>query len=215
MTIGKMENPVRGFLHGTAAAAAVVGTVALVLRASSTSAAIGGLVFGMGLFAVYLTSSLYHSVPWAPLNKRRMQRADHAMVFVLIAGTYTPVALLALDGLLQFVTLGGAWLVAAVGIGQHVVFPRSDQRWSIVLASVMGWLAVGIVYPMSQAAGSAAVALMVLGGVFYFGGMLMMVSGRPKLWPNVFSAHELFHVFTIVAGVLHFVATYRYFVPLG
>lgn len=215
MTIGKMENPVRGFLHGSAAIAALVGTIALVSHANTVNAAVGGLIFGLGLFAVYLTSSLYHSVPWAPLNKRRMQRADHAMVFILIAGTYTPVALLALDGIVQWITLMGAWMIAAIGIGQHILFPRADQRYSIVLASVMGWLALGIVYPMAQAAGAAAVGLMALGGVFYFGGMLMMVSGRPRLWPSVFSAHELFHVFTIVAGILHFVATYRYFVPLG
>ncbi|HEX9854129.1 MAG TPA: hemolysin III family protein [Acidimicrobiia bacterium] len=214
LKLGRMENPVRGFLHGTAAVAALVATIALMLRATTVTGMLAGLVFGIGLVAVYVTSSLYHSIPWGPRNKVRMQRADHAMIFVLIAGTYTPVAA-ALGGRLALLTLLVAWSIAITGILQHLAFPRHDQRLSIALATTMGWLAVAILWPMAQAGGPAAVILIAVGGVFYTVGMVFMVTRRPRLWPRVFSAHELFHVFVIVGSTCHFAANYRYFLPLA
>lgn len=97
-TLGKMQNPVRGFLHGAAAVAAVAGTVFLVVRAPSWGLRIGVIVFGVALVSLYTTSSLYHAVPWRETWKKRMQRLDHSMVLVLIAGTYTPVVIATFDG---------------------------------------------------------------------------------------------------------------------
>ena len=90
-TLGKMQNPVRGLLHGSAAVAAVVGGLLLILQADTWPSRIALLVFVLAMVALYTTSSLYHSIPWRELWKQRMQRIDHAMIFVLIAGTHTPV----------------------------------------------------------------------------------------------------------------------------
>ncbi|MEN8238020.1 MAG: hemolysin III family protein, partial [Actinomycetota bacterium] len=91
-TLGKMQNPVRGFLHGTSAIVAVFGTVFLALSSPDWGIRTGAIVFGLAMVALYGTSSLYHAVPWRVEWKQRMQRLDHSMILVLIAGTYTPVA---------------------------------------------------------------------------------------------------------------------------
>lgn len=214
-TLGKMQNPVRGILHGTAAVAAAVGAVALWLRAPSWPSRVALVVFGLGLIALYTTSSLYHSVPWRGVWKGRMQRLDHAMIFVLIAASYTPVAAIALDGAWRWGTLAFVWIIAVIGVGQQALFPREQNTFGIALMTTMGWAAVAIVFPFGQAAGATAVWLLALGGVLYTGGMVMMVTGRPRLWPRVFSAHELFHVCVVVASILHFTVTWRYVIPLA
>ncbi|NND04708.1 MAG: hemolysin III [Acidimicrobiia bacterium] len=213
--LGKMQHPVRGFLHGSAAIAAVVGGIALVLRASTVGGKIAAGVFGLGMVALYTTSSLYHSVPWREIWNGRMRRLDHSMIFVLIAATYTPIAWLVLEGNLRFVTLGVAWGIAAIGIGQQGFFPREESNFSIALMTTMGWLSLFIMIPIARRAGMAAVVLMALGGILYTVGMVFLVTNRPKLWPRVFSYHELFHVLVVTATTMHFIVAWRYVVPLA
>ncbi len=212
-TLGRMENPVRGFLHGTAALAAVVGTVFLVVRSPNWGIRVGVIVFGFALVSLYTTSSLYHAVPWRDAWKYRMQRLDHAMILVLIAGTYTPVAIAALDGTLRWVVLGVAWGTVAVGAAQHIFFPRDSQAFSMALGAGMGWLGVTIAWKIVPELGWAASGLALLGGVIYTLGILLLVTNRPRLWPRVFSYHEVFHVMVIVASFVHFVMVWQYVLP--
>lgn len=210
-----MQNPVRGFLHGGSAVLAAAGTIFMLVHAPSWPSRLALAAFGIGLVALYTTSSLYHSIPWRQVWKRRMQRADHAMIFVLIAGTYTPVSAIALDGTLSVISLVGAWGIAAVGIGQQLLFPRDRNTFGIALMTTLGWLALFIMWPFASNAGIAAVAWFAAGGVLYTVGMVMLVTQRPRLWPRVFSYHEAFHVLVVTASVLHFTATWRYVVPLA
>ncbi len=211
-----MQNPVRGFLHGTAAVAAVVGTVVLMVRAPTWPARIAVLVFGLGMLALYTTSSLYHSIPWREVWKRRMRRADHSMIFVLIASSYTPIAIIVLDGAWRLTTVIVVWSVAIVGIVHKLAMRTVDRNaFSIVLMVVLGWLAVPIMVPVAQRAGVLAVLLIGLGGVLYTVGMVFLVTGWPRLWPRVFSSHELFHVLVVAASGLHYLVAYRYVVPLA
>ena len=214
-TLGKMQNPVRGFLHGTAAVAALVGGIFLFVRAATWTSRIAVVVFALAMVALYTTSSLYHSIPWREVWKRRMQRVDHAMIFVLIAGSYTPAATFALDGAWRWGTLAAVWGVALVGIGQQGFFPTDRNTFGIALMTVLGWAAVALMVPVARAAGVGAVALLAAGGVLYTVGMVIVVTGRPRLWPRVFSAHEVFHVLVVAASTLHFTATWRYLVPAG
>jgi hemolysin III len=209
-TLGKMQNPVRGLLHGIAAVLSLVGTVLLVVRAENGKALIASIVFGSALLALYTTSSLYHSVPWREAWKRRMQRLDHAMIFVLIAATYTPMVLLMLGGWWQWVALSTAWGIALVGIIQRMLGSMDRHVLSFTLMLVQGWLAVPIMVPLASRAGTGAVVLIAIGGALYTVGMVFKVTGWPRLWPRVFSAHELFHVFVVAASALHWTATYRY-----
>ena len=215
LTLGKMQNPVRGFLHGTAATASLVGTGFLVGRAPAWPSRIALLVFGLGLAALYTTSSVYHSVPWREPWRRRMQRLDHSMIFVLIAATYTPIAVIVLDGMWRWGTLTIVWGLTVVGIGQHILYPRPEQNFSIALATSMGWVAGVAAVPLARRAGLGAVALAALGGILYTMGMVFLVTNRPRLWPRVFSYHELFHVLVVAASVVHFTMTWRYVVPLA
>lgn len=215
ITLGKMQNPIRGFLHGAAAIAGLVGAIFLVMRIPSVGGKLAGAVFGLGMVALYTTSSLYHSIPWQDIWNKRMQRLDHSMIFMLIAGTYTPIAWIALDGWLRVTTLIVVWTLALVGIGQQSFFPRTKNTFGIALMTTLGWLAVFIMIPFAQRAGAVAVALMALGGALYTVGMVFLVTNRPRLWPRVFSYHELFHVMVVAATSLHFVATWRYVAPLA
>lgn len=214
-TLGKMQNPVRGFLHGAAAVAAFIGAIFLVMRIPSLGGKLAATVFGVGMVALYTTSSLYHSIPWQEIWNKRMQRLDHSMIFVLISGTYTPVAWIALDGWLRTATLIVAWTIALVGIGQQSFFPRTRNTFGIALMTTLGWLAVFIMIPLAQRAGGVAVLLMGMGGLLYTVGMVFLVTNRPRLWPRVFSYHELFHVMVVSATGLHFLVTWRYVAPLA
>ncbi len=211
ISLGRMQNPVRGFLHGGAALiAAALGIPLLLMRASSATALIGGLVFGLALVALYVTSALYHTIPWGTVWKRRMRRLDHSMIFVLIVGTFTPVALVGLDGTVRLVALAIGWTIAVVGIVHQIMTKTPGMALSIALKATLGWLSVLVMIPLAHTLGVMPVVLLAIGGAVYTVGMVLLVTERPRLWPRVFSYHELFHVLTIVASTFHFVVAYRY-----
>ncbi len=216
LVLGKMQNPVRGFLHGTAALLSMVALVALVSRTSGdVPRMISMIVFGASAFALYTTSSLYHSVPWKALWKQRMQRLDHSMIFLLIAGTYTPIAFNVLDGTMRWSTLGMVWGAAIGGIVQKVFFPQIRNWLSIALSMVMGWLAVIPLPRLIDRLGFRAVALLLLGGLFYSVGMVLLVTRRPRMRPEVFSYHEVFHVFVVLGTIVHFLFIAWYVAPIA
>jgi len=210
-----MQNPVRGFLHGGAAVASVLGTIALVVRVSSWQARVSVIVFGLGLVALYSTSSLYHSIPWRTLWKIRMQKLDHAMIFVLISATYTPIAWIALDDPIRIITLAVAWSIAVAGIAQKMITSRRRESLSIALMVTLGWISVPLMYPIAQKVGWSPVVLLAAGGVLYTIGMVCLVTNWPRLWPRVFSYHEVFHVFVVAASLFHFTVAYVYIAPLA
>ena len=214
-TLGKMQNPVRGFLHGGAAVTSVVGTIFLIMRAPHWPARIAAVVFGLGLLGLFTTSSLYHSIPWREAGKLRMQRLDHSMIFVLIAASYTPIAVMILEGTWRWIALAVAWGIALVGILNRVFAPMDRHVFSFSLMLILGWLSVPIMFPLASRAGTTAVVLMAIGGGLYTVGMIFKVTRWPKLWPLVFSAHELFHLFVVAASAVHWTATYRYVLTAG
>ncbi len=214
--LGKMTNPVRGFLHGTAAIVALVGAIILF------SIAPGGLwrrlsffVFGLSLVGLYSVSSLYHSIPWRGIHKRRMQRLDHVMIYILIAGTFTPLAVNVLDGWLRWATLGVQWGIVAVGVAEKTIRRTPSDNLSIALQTTQGWLALLLLWPLSSRLPWTAILLIGLGGLFYTVGMVFLVTNRPRLWPRVFSYHEVFHLMVIAASILHFAAISRYVLRFG
>ena len=137
------------------------------------------------------------------------------MIFVLIAASYTPIGVIVLDGWLTWVTIVVVWGTAFTGILLVLVLSPSKHGISIALMMVLGWLSLPLMVPVAAEAGTAAVALLAIGGVLYSAGMVFLVTERPRLWPRVFSHHELFHVFVIGAAALHFAATFRYLAPLA
>ncbi len=211
LALGKMQNPVRGFLHGTAAVVFVVGGGFLWVRGSGDLARqIALLVFALSLVALYSVSSLYHSVPWREIAKERMRRLDHSMIYVLVAGTYTPVAFIVLDGWLRWAALGTVWAIAFAGIGQKAFLPRLGHGFSIGLQTTQGWFALLLLVPLAQRLPWPALLLAALGGLLYTVGMVLYATRRPRLWPRVFSYHEVFHIFVVAGSAVHYAMTFWY-----
>jgi hemolysin III len=214
MTLGRMQNPVRGFLHGGAAVAALAGTVYLVYRAwGDTAALVGSLVFGFALLIMYTVSSLYHSIPWGTDWKRRLQRVDHSMIYLVVAGTFTPIAIAGLDGASMWWCLGLVWAIAVVGIALKFVLPTVSTGLSVTLQLTMGWTVILWIPQIWDSLGPGAIVFIAIGGVFYTIGSVFFLTKRPRLFPRTFSYHELFHVFVILASVFHFLAIAIYAVP--
>jgi hemolysin III len=215
-TLGWMQNPVRGLLHGACALLSIVGAAALWSRANGDlSQRSALLVFGLSLVCLYTVSSAYHSIPWGRVWKGRMQRIDHAMIYVLIAGTYTPLAVIVLEGWLRIAALGTVWGITAAGVAQKLWWPRLSHRYSVALQVAQGWLAVLLVVPLSERLAWPAVGLLLLGGLFYTVGTVAFATQRPRLWPRVFSYHEIFHVFVVGGSASHYAMTFVYVARFG
>lgn len=208
-----MQNPVRGLLHGSAAVLSLAGAVALIARVASWSGRIAVIVFSIGLVGLYTASSLYHSVPWAEKWNKRMQRLDHSMIYVLVAGTFTPILVIVLDGWFRWLLLAAIWSIAFVGIAQQVLFPLEKNWLSMTMQQVMGWMGLLVVIPLANRIGIAPVLIIGLGGLLYTVGMVMLITNRPKLWPRVFSYHEAFHVLVVAASFSHWFVTWRWVAP--
>jgi hemolysin III len=214
LTLGRMQNPIRGFLHGSAAVATVVGLVFLIIRAWGSAAALAGaLIFGLALLVMYIVSSLYHSIPWGQTWKTRLQRVDHSMIYLVVAGTFTPVAIAVLDGVSLAVSLSVLWGIAVTGIVLKSLLPNVKTWLSVTLQLSMGWIAIAWVPRIVEELGWGAVVLILLGGLCYTVGAVIFLTRWPKLLPRSFSYHELFHVLVVTASALHFMAIWLYAIP--
>jgi len=212
--LGRMKNPVRGFLHGTAALVSVAGLIALIVRSDGVAMTVASIVYGVALIAMYMTSALYHSVPWQPTWKSRFRSLDFTFIYALVAATFTALVVAGVSEIVWVVLgLAGIWALAGLGIGRafiqgpirRVLFPL--QFVAAVLALAPLWFTlVGI--------GTGAAVLTILGGVIYLLGVLLLVNDRPRLAPRVFSHHEFWHVMVILASVFHFLAVWRVISPV-
>jgi hemolysin III len=215
ITLGRMQNPVRGILHGAAAVAALAGTVYLVARTwGNTTALVGSLVFGFALLIMYTVSSLYHSVPWGADWKARLQRVDHSMIYLVVAGTWTPLAIAGLDGIGRWLCLELVWGSAVVGIVMKLTLPNISTGLSVTLQLVLGWTVIFWIPQIWSSLGPGAIGFIAIGGLFYTIGTVFFMLKRPRLFPRSFSYHELFHLFVVLASIFHFTAIARYAVPL-
>ena len=171
------------------------------------------LIFGGSMVALYTTSALYHSVPWQETWKQRMRRLDHSMIFVLVAGTYTPVAVNVLDGAWRTVTLSVVWGAAAIGIAQKIAFPKVPSWVSIAIQTTMGWFAIVPFLELVEALSGGGIALMIAGGLSYTIGLILLANERPQLFPRIFSHHEVFHILVVLGTLFHFLMILWYVVP--
>lgn len=211
--LGKFQNPWRGFLHGGAALLAVVGAALLADRAADGRHLVAGLIYAATLVAMYTVSTLYHSVAWQERRKAFMQRLDHSMIFLLVAGTFTPFGVVVLDGWLRWTLLALVWTIALVGILLKFLLPIVGTKLSISLQHTMGWLSLVAIPLVWQRIGAAAVWLLLAGGLAYTAGTVIFATKRPRLAQRVFSYHELFHVLVILGSVFHFLAVWWYVMP--
>jgi hemolysin III len=189
--------------------------VALVATAPGPRERLAGAVFGGCVALTFGVSALYHRVTWRPAARRLMRRLDHAAIFLLIAGTYTPYGLLVLTGAWTFSVLGVVWIGAGLAIAQRLIWIDAP-KWLTAVAGVgLGWVGV-VAFPQIVAAtGSLGTALVVAGGVLYTLGAVVYVLKRPDPVPAVFGYHELFHVLTIMAAACQYAAIAFFVLPLA
>lgn len=200
----------RGRSHSYAAIAALAAGVMLIVAAPTSKAVLACTIYVASLVLLYSVSSTYHSFDWGSAAKGWWQRCDHAAIFILIAGTYTPLCLLSKlpDGvggpLLRFV-----WTMAVLGAMQSLVWPKSPKLLNALLYVLLGWAVVPYWGPVSAALQPLGQVLLMAGGITFTLGAAVFATRWPDPAPRVFGYHEVFHVFVIVASLLHFVAVYR------
>jgi hemolysin III len=204
------ERPaLRGVLHIVAAAAAMFGAAWLLIVAGSPTGYVGAAVFGTSLMLLYGTSATYHQVQWRPVWGRIFKRLDHAMIFVLIAGTYTPFAL-GVSPAWGIPVLSVVWSLAGVGALLKVVWPDAPKWLSVSLYVGLGWVGfVAASEAIAQYAGGP-LALLIVGGALYTLGGVIYAAGRPNPWPRIFGYHEVFHVLVVAGSALHYSAVAFY-----
>jgi hemolysin III len=201
-------------VHQWAFFAALAGGAALVVLAPGGEATLACAVYAVSLAGLLGTSALYHRITYRrPAARAWMRRLDHAMIFVLIAGTYTPFGALVLSESLGDVVLVGVWGGAAAGILFTLVW-ISAPKWLTAAAYVaLGWFALIAMPQIAERAGAAAVGLLLAGGLAYTAGAVIYARRRPDPYPGVFGYHEVFHVLVVVAALAHFVAIAAFAVP--
>lgn len=194
----------RGRLHQLALLASIVGLAVLVKEASSDQARVAAWVYGVASVLLYLTSSSYHVLARSPRARRIMQRADHSMIYVLIAGSFTPIAVLAVPSPWRWIVLAIMWAGAVGGVALKVFAMDRYPKTGAGLYIVLGWTGAVIFPALWHRPGT--LALIAAGGVLYTVGAILFALRRPRLFPRWFGYHEMWHSLGIVAGVLLFVA---------
>ena len=205
----------RGVSHQYAFFVAVVLGALLVLRARGSGGTIATGIYACGICGLFGVSALYHRVTWSPRARAWMRRLDHSMIFVFIAASYTPVAVLVLDDRLATIVLAVVWGGALAGVILKLVWITAPRWLSALLYVALGWVAVTTIPTMWSTLGWLAVGGFGLGGLLYTAGAIVYALRRPDPWPRVFGYHEIFHALVIAAAALHFAAIALAIVPRG
>ncbi|MFN2538887.1 MAG: hemolysin III family protein, partial [Mycobacteriales bacterium] len=196
----------RGVLHEVAFAISLVTGTVIVCLADDTRERVAASVYAVSVALLFGTSAAYHRGSWGPRAHGVMSRLDHSMIFVLIAGTYTPFALLLLQDWARWIVLGVVWGGAVAGITLRNVL-RQPPRWVFVLLYLaLGWVAVGVIPQILSSGGVAVFVLVIVGGVLYTLGAVVYARRRPDPSPRWFGFHEVFHALTLAAFAVHYIA---------
>lgn len=213
-TTGVASRPrFRGVLHQYAFFGALAAATALVLSARTGRAAVAAAVYGASLAALFGVSALYHRVTWSARARRWMGRLDHAMIGLLIAGTFTPIGLLVLADTPAGALLPVVWIGALAGIVLHVVWFDAPKWVSAVVYVAVGWSGVFAFPHLVGRLGWTATALLALGGALYSAGAAVYALRRPNPAPAVFGYHEIFHALVVAAAVTHYAVVAVYVMP--
>ncbi len=200
----------RGWLHLWSFIASVATGATLIALAASTvsgRAALATSVYGATVLGLFGVSALYHRVTWKSDRVRTwMKRLDHSMIFVFIAGTYTPFALLAMNPGTGRIVLTVVWIGALAGVTLKLAWPHAPRWLGVPIYIALGWVAVFVLPELLQHAGVAALVLLLVGGALYTVGAVFYATRWPNPWPSVFGYHEFFHAATVVAAICHYIA---------
>jgi hemolysin III len=211
----RVKPRLRGVFHQYAFFVSLVGGILLVLLAATTRATLAAAIYAASVSALFGVSALYHRVTWTTPARRRMRRLDHSMIFLLIAGTYTPVGLLVLQGTLATVVLAVVWGGAVAGIVLELAWTGAPRWLGGTVYLALGWVAVVAMPQLFARLGMAGGLLIVAGGLVYSAGAAVYALRRPDPVPAVFGYHEVFHLLVIAGVAAHFLAISLFVLPTG
>ena len=211
--VAQVKPRLRGWLHAATAPLALAAGIVLVALAPTAAGKTGGAVFLAASVLLFGTSGLYHRRTWGVGGEAVMRRLDHANIYVFIAASYTPMALMMLSGRSLVTLLTLIWVAALGGLAFRLFWLNAPRWLYTALYLLMGWAAVGWMGAFYASGGLAVLLLILAGGVCYSAGAVVYARKRPDPWPTWFGFHEIFHAGTVAGFVCHYVAislvTYR------
>lgn len=202
--------PWSAITHGAGAALALMGTMLLLIRCRDSSLHFGAfLIYGLSMIGLYTASTLYHSINTSVRGRLALRKYDHCSIYLLIAGSYTPICLIALEPPVGMVLVGVIWALALAGMAMTIVWIDAPRWLTSGVYLVMGWLALFAIHPISRALPGEGMFALVLGGVLYsIGGVLYAAKWPGRNNPR-FGCHEIFHVFIVLGSISHFWLMYQ------
>lgn len=200
---------IRGHIHQVAFYIAICACTILVIRSHGPQSLLASLIYSASLVGMYGVSTLYHVPTWSRKYYLIMRRIDHAAIFILIAGTATPICLLRLHEAARWQLLSIFWVAAFTGMFMAIIWPHGPKWIRSLLYVVVGWIGVIYFHEIKAALGTTNFNLLLTGGIIYTVGALVYAFKRPNPFPLVFGYHEIFHVFVVFASAFHFCLNYN------
>ena len=203
-----MKPLMRGYIHQAAFFIALVACSLLIFKSHGPHALVSSIIYSLSLTGLYGISALYHCPMWSPRTYSLMKSIDHAAIFVLIAGSATPICLMGLKGELGLRCLSIIWILAIFGMIMAIFWDRQSKWFRAMLYVITGWIALPYLPQIKSALGTADLQLLLAGGVIYTLGALVYACKRPDPLPHVFGYHEIFHTLVVIASGFHFRVIY-------
>lgn len=214
--LSKLREPVNGLTHLGGAIAALFGQIALLVVASSSVAKVASvIVYGVSLIALFSASATYHLVNAGPKVTKILRKLDHSAIYLLIAGTYTPICINAFTGFYRWGLLAIVWSIALVGILVNIFYINKPRWLSATVYVLMGWLCVSAAGQMLTALSPMALTWLIVGGVIYTLGAVVYATKLFDFVPGKFGFHEVWHIFVLAGAAAHFVAVIGVLSPAG
>ncbi len=209
----KFRQPVSGLTHAAGAILSIIALMVMVIvdiRHKTIWNIIADTIFGSSLIMLYTTSALYHLLPLEEKGINLLRQVDHTMIFILIAGTYTPFCLVTLRGPWGWSMLATIWGLAVAGIITKFTWKSAPRFFRVTLYLLMGWLSLIMIYPLSQTALPGALIWLLIGGLCYTVGAIFYALKWPNPFPKIFGFHEIWHLLVLGGSFSHFWAVFRY-----
>ncbi len=219
VSINKLRDPISGLTHLFAAFAALIGTWVLLGFERGNTASVGFqkeisiLVYGLSLILMFSASAAYHLIQAGPEITLRLRKLDHSAIYLLIAGSYTPICLYFFGGFWRWGLLGIIWSLALVGVIVKLYVIHAPRWVTAGIYLIMGWLSVLAVQEMLKTMPVGAIVWLVLGGLFFSLGAVIYIRKTPDFYPGVFGFHEIWHIFVILGCTSHFILVAAYIAP--
>jgi hemolysin III len=212
--LNKLREPVSGLTHLGAAVVAAIGCVGLlILGRGNVYKEISLLVYGTSLVLMFCASAAYHLVKAEPRVVLVLRKLDHAAIYLLIAGTYTPICLHYFNGFWRWGLLGIIWGLALLGIVIKFFMINAPRWLTTLIYLIMGWMAILGTREMLASLPVGALLWLLFGGVFFTSGAIIYMLKRPDFYPGIFGFHELWHIFVILGCLSHFIVVAAYIAP--